>query len=96
MGNKPDFELPTDFSDSRRVKIASFLSQFVGDMELAEDEDIFATGLVNSMVALDLVQFLERTFSIEIPIEVISIENFSSILAMDQVVLQLQDNRVEG
>ena len=42
-----------------RQQIREFVSRFVRGHELGDGEDIFATGFVNSMFAMQLVQFVE-------------------------------------
>ncbi|MCC3331981.1 acyl carrier protein [Nocardia abscessus] len=44
--------------------------------QLAPDDDYFAMGLVNSLRALELVAYLERTFDFEIDIEDLDLDNF--------------------
>lgn len=65
--------------DDRRAKIKEFLSRFFRDRDLKDDEDIFALGFVNSLLALQLVQFLEKEFGITIEDEDLDFENFQTI-----------------
>ena len=65
-----------------KAKIKTFLSQFFGDHDLQDDEDIFAVGFVNSMFAMQLVLFIEQEFQITIENEDLELDNFRSIDAM--------------
>ena len=44
----------------RKDKIKTFLSKFFRNHELRDDDDIFAMGFVNSLLALQLVNFLQK------------------------------------
>lgn len=63
-------------------KIKKFLSQFFGNHDLQDDEDIFALGFVNSMFAMQLVLFIEKDFEIAIENEDLEFANFRSINSM--------------
>ncbi|MEG4573873.1 phosphopantetheine-binding protein [Microcoleus sp. N3A4] len=63
-------------------KIKKFLSQFFGDRDLQDDEDIFALGFVNSMFAMQLVLFIEKEFEVTIENEDLEFANFRSINSM--------------
>lgn len=63
-------------------KIKKFLSQFFGDRDLQDDEDIFALGFVNSMFAMQLVLFIEKEFEVTIENEDLEFANFRSVNSM--------------
>jgi acyl carrier protein len=65
-----------------KSKIKNFLSQYFGDRELQDDEDIFALGFVNSMFAMQLVLFVEKEFKVTIENEDLDFDNFRTINAM--------------
>ncbi|MEG4005583.1 phosphopantetheine-binding protein [Microcoleus sp. Pol11C1] len=67
-------------------KIKKFLSQFFGNYDLQDDEDIFALGFVNSMFAMQLVLFIEKEFEITIENEDLEFANFRSINSMVSLV----------
>ncbi|WP_280417101.1 acyl carrier protein [Nocardia carnea] len=48
----------------------------VTDTRLGPDDDYFGMGLVNSLRALEIVAYLERTFDIEIDIDDLDLDNF--------------------
>lgn len=62
--------------------LREFVGRFVRGHDLRDDEDIFATGFVNSMFAMQLVQFVEQTFGIVCESEDLEIDNFRSIDAL--------------
>lgn len=63
-------------------KIKKFLSQFFGNHDLQDDEDIFALGFVNSMFAMQLVLFIEKEFQVTVENEDLDIDNFRTINAI--------------
>ena len=72
--------------DNRKVKIKEFLSRFFRNHELTDDEDIFALGFVNSLLAMQLVQFVEKEFSITIDDDDLDLDNFRTIDNIDQLI----------
>ncbi len=63
-------------------KIRDFLGQFIGGAEIDPDEDLFASGLVNSLFAMQLVLFVEKEFGIQVANQDLDIENFKSLNAI--------------
>ena len=72
--------------DERKTKIKAFLSRFFKNRELGDDDDIFAMGFVNSLLALQLVNFLQKEFAIVIDDEDLDLDNFRSINSMNALV----------
>lgn len=68
-------------TDNLRQTILTFLEQFI-DVDVADDEDLFASGLVNSLFAMQLVLFVEKEFSIKVENEDLDLANFQSVNAI--------------
>ena len=64
------------------ARVRGFLETFVGDADFADSDDIFALGLVNSLMAMQLVLFLEKEFGIKFANEDLNLQNFRSINAI--------------
>ena len=47
-----------------RARLREFVARFMRGHDLQDGEDLFATGYVNSMFAMQLVQFVESTFGV--------------------------------
>ena len=73
-----------------KQQIREFVSRFVRGHDLGDGEDIFATGFVNSMFAMQLVQFVETTFGITVESDDMEIDNFRSIDAIAALVERKQ------
>jgi methoxymalonate biosynthesis acyl carrier protein len=68
-------------ADEIRETTLSFLEQFVS-VDVEDDEDLFASGLVNSLFAMQLVLFVEKEFSIKVENQDLDIANFKSVNAI--------------
>ena len=73
-----------------KQQIREFVSRFFKGHDLQDGEDIFATGFVNSMFAMQLVQFVETTFGITVESDDLDIDNFRSIDAIAALVERKQ------
>ncbi|HEX8272441.1 MAG TPA: phosphopantetheine-binding protein [Longimicrobiaceae bacterium] len=69
-----------------KAKIREFIGKHVRGHELTDDEDIFASGFVNSMFAMQLVQFVETAFGVAVENEDLEIDNFRSVNAIAALV----------
>lgn len=67
-------------------QVRAFIGKYVRGHELGDDEDIFASGFVNSMFAMQLVQFVESAFGVTVEDEDLEIDNFKSVNAIAALV----------
>ena len=65
-----------------------FLARFFQNLELDDDQDIFALGFVNSLFAMQLVLFVEKEFAMSIENDDLDIDNFRSLNAIANMVEQ--------
>lgn len=72
--------------NERKEKLKAFLSRFFRNRELHDDDDIFSMGFVNSLLALQLVRFVEKEFSLTIGDEDLDVENFRTVNRMDALI----------
>jgi acyl carrier protein len=72
--------------DQTQGKIKEFLSRFFKNHDLKPEEDIFALGFVNSLLAMQLVAFVEKEFGIQVADEDLDLDNFRSIQAISNLV----------
>lgn len=72
--------------DETQTKIKEFLSRFFKSHDLQPDEDIFALGFVNSLLAMQLVAFVEKEFGIRVEDGDLDLDNFRSISAISQLI----------
>lgn len=69
-----------------RSRVRAFVQRTIRGRELSDGEDMFATGMVTSLFAMQLVQFVETEFSIEVDDEDLELDNFRSIDAIGGLV----------
>ncbi len=63
-------------------KTREFVSQYLNTDTVDADVDLFATGMVNSLFAMQLVLFVEKNFGTVVANEDLDFENFKSINAI--------------
>ncbi|WP_405847018.1 acyl carrier protein [Streptomyces sp. NBC_01518] len=71
---------------NHKPQLLAFLAQFFGQYQLTEDEDIFATGFVNSLFIMQLVLFIEGEFGITVEDDDLEITNFNTVRAIDSLI----------
>ena len=72
--------------ESNKDRIREFVGRHLRGHDLTDDEDIFASGFVNSMFAIQLVQFVEREFGVTVESDDLEIDNFRSVQAIAELV----------
>ena len=70
-----------------KISTRAFLAKFFQTQELKDDDDIFALGFVNSLFAMQLVMFVEKTFDLTIEDDDLNTDNFRSIDAITNLVM---------
>lgn len=73
-------------TDEIKGKIRSFLQGYIQVTGMRDDEDYFASRLVNSMFAMQLVLFVEKEFSVKVESEDLDIRNFNSVNSIAALV----------
>ncbi len=63
-------------------KLTKFVGQYVNFNEITNDLDLFASGRVNSLFAMQLVLFVEKEFGFKVENEDLDYENFKSVDAI--------------
>jgi len=64
-----------------RETVTKFLLSSINIAKLSDEDNLFESGIVNSLFAVQLMTFLEKTFSIEVGMDDLDIENFKSVAA---------------
>ncbi|HEU5077330.1 MAG TPA: phosphopantetheine-binding protein [Polyangiaceae bacterium] len=59
--------------------VRDFIAQVANGRSLTDTDDIFTLGIVNSMFALQLVQFVEREFDVVVDNDDLDVDNFRTI-----------------
>lgn len=69
-----------------KKQILEFIHGRFPQAEFGESQDIFALGFVNSLFAMELVMFIEKSFSITIPNDELKIDNFRTVELMVELI----------
>lgn len=69
-----------------KQRIKNFLAENVQGADINEDLNLFATGMVNSLFAMQLVLFVEKDFSLTIGTEDLDLDNFKSINSIYELI----------
>jgi acyl carrier protein len=71
----------------QREMIRKFIANHAGGLEFADDQDLFASGHVNSLFAVQIVMFVENTLGVPVTGGDLDITNFSSVDRIDRFVV---------
>ena len=74
--------------DEIKERITAFICQFIQNADIPDDEDLFASGLVNSLFAMQLVLHIEKEFQLKVANDDLDYENFKSINAITDFIGQ--------
>ncbi len=69
------------------LKTQGFLNKKIS---LQENDSLSETGVIDSIALLQLVDFLESKYNIEIPVEMITPENFDTLAGISHSVIKLK------
>jgi acyl carrier protein len=70
------------------LKTQGFLNEKIS---LQDNDSLSETGVIDSITLLQLVDFLEGKYKIEIPVEMITPENFDTLAGISQSVIKLKN-----
>jgi methoxymalonate biosynthesis acyl carrier protein len=77
-------------------QVSAFITDRFPQAAITETEDIFSLGYINSLFAMELVMFLEKSFSVTIPNDELHIDNFRTVKAMAALVERLRPEVAVG
>jgi methoxymalonate biosynthesis acyl carrier protein len=80
--------MSTEAENKVKERVASFILSSINVANLEEDDHLFESGIVNSLFAVQLMTFIEKTFQIEVGMDDLDIENFKSIKATAAFVMK--------
>ncbi len=64
-----------------RETVKRFVMSSINIEQLDDDDNLFESGFANSLFAVQLMTFIEKTFAIEVGMDDLDIENFKSVSA---------------
>lgn len=83
--------------DQVRQRIRDFVVPLTGLPDLADDQQLISEHLLDSMAAVQMVDFVERAFGLEVADEDLEITNFDTVAGLVGMVLgKLDRDGVDG
>jgi len=73
--------------------VKRFLLGSINITHLGDDDDLFESGIVNSLFTVQLMTFIEKTFAIEVGMDDLDAENFKSLNAATAFVVRKNGRR---
>jgi acyl carrier protein len=69
-----------------KARLARYIASDIlneSDRVIGDDEDLLASGLLDSLSVMSVIHFIEQDLGIDVPAEDVTIENFVSLRAID-------------
>ena len=73
--------------------VKRFILSSIVIADLDDDDNLFESGIVNSLFAVQLMTFIEKTFAIEVEMDDLDIDNFKSLNATTAFVIRKNGRR---
>jgi methoxymalonate biosynthesis acyl carrier protein len=80
--------MSTEEGSGIKATVKHFISSSSNITNLDDDDNLFESGIVNSLFAVQLMTFIEKTFAMEVEMDDLDIENFKSLNATTAFVLK--------
>jgi acyl carrier protein len=85
--------MSVETKQSTKETIRNFILDSINIPGLNDDDNLFESGIVNSLFAVQLMTFLEKSFNIEVTMDDLSMENFESVNATSSFVERKQNHK---
>lgn len=66
--------------------IRKFIQKVTRKQEILDDEDIFQGGIVNSLLTVQLIMYIEKNFQIRIDNKDINLDNFRTLNKIEEYI----------
>ena len=73
---------------SVKETVRQFILSSINIPDLRDDDDLFELGIANSLFAIQLMTFIEKTYALEVEMEDLDIENFQALSASTAFVMK--------
>lgn len=73
-----------------KQKMREFISKYTKD-DISDDRNYFAAGLISSIIAVQMILYIESHFKIKVEDEDLVLSNFSSLNAIEKFVTRKHD-----
>lgn len=69
-----------------KSQLKEFLTEASGIPDIDDHTELFSTGIVNSLFAIQLMMYIEKTFNVPIGMDDLDFDNFRTITAITNFV----------
>jgi acyl carrier protein len=69
-----------------KEQLKEFLAEASGIPDIDDNTELFSTGIVNSLFAIQLVMYIEKAFEVPVNMDDLDFNNFSSINAIVEFI----------
>jgi len=73
-------------ANQHKVKIRSFLAKYIKDKDYLDEDHLFEKGYISSLMAMELVMFVESEFPVKVENDELNFDNFKSVNAISQFI----------
>ncbi len=73
-------------AETIRDELRAFLKKLSGVADIADGDELFARGLLNSLYAMQIVQFVESRYQLIVRDEDLELDNFQTIEAIARLI----------
>jgi acyl carrier protein len=68
--------------------VKRFILSSINNIHFDDDDNLFESGIVNSLFFVQLMTFIEKTFAIEVRMDDLDVDNFKSLNAATAFVVR--------
>lgn len=72
--------------NQHKVKIRLFLAKYIKDKDYLDEDHLFEKGYISSLMAMELVMFVESEFPVKVENDELNFDNFKSVNAISQFI----------
>lgn len=73
-------------AEERKALIRSYIVEYADITDFKNDQDLFASGVLNSLFAIQLMIYLEKTFGVKVTMDDLDMDNFKSVTSISDFV----------
>lgn len=90
--------MPPDLEQRVKGTVRQFILRSINIPDLKDDDDLFEMGMANSLFAIQLMTFIEKTFALDVEVEDLDIQNFTSLNASTTFIIKKigHQNAIKG
>ena len=85
-GGRP--AMRADLEQQVKGTVRQFILRSINMPDLNDDDDLFEMGIANSLFAIQLMTFIEKTFALDVELEDLDIQNFKSLNASTAFIMK--------